>query len=139
MRFKVNHSVDDYSELYAVFNNSPTLTEQHHKDSADINSIVERFMRGDSVTVNSKQGVYLDVSELPDYRDSLDAVMIVQDKFDLLPSSLRERFDNDAAQYFDFVVNPANLESIYELGLAERPSVKSDEPAQPDDSSDEQA
>ena len=35
-----------------------------------------------------------------------------------LPSSIRTKFNNDPAQYLDFVQDPEKLEEMRELGLA---------------------
>ena len=41
--------------------------------------------------------------------------------FDDLSADVRRKFDNDPQQFLEYVNNPDNRESLYDLGLAIRP------------------
>lgn len=99
------------------------LTEQNHKDEANINSIVKRHgmdlirktaqlsapdMQWDDVTGN-------------DFQEAMFKVTKAQQTFDQLPSELRSKFDNNPAKFLDFVQNPENGEKMVEYGLANKP------------------
>lgn len=81
---------------------SPSMTQQQFKASADINNILKQFDRTGLITHVAKgTPLYLDVSEMPDYRTALDHVRQVEDHFMTLPSEIRARFNNDPALYLD--------------------------------------
>lgn len=98
-----------------------SLTKQSEANDADINEIVRRF----GLTGQLPQGVrtpsYGDFVGVSDYRAALAAIQQADDDFMELPADLRARFQNDPQQYADFVLDPANKEQLYDLGLAERP------------------
>ncbi len=61
--------------------------------------------------------------------DLLDAQLVVaqaQTMFEELPSNIRKKFENDPGKFLDFVQNPANLEEMQELGLANKTPVLSE-------------
>ena len=41
--------------------------------------------------------------------------------FEELPSQIRKKFNNDPAQFLDFVQNENNKDALYEMGLALAP------------------
>lgn len=95
-----------------------TMTEQQFKDECDVNTILKQFVStGFIPNLNMKEGVYMDVSEIGDYRDAIERVRQTNSFFMELPSSLREQFKNDAAIFLDYVMDPANEESLEQMGL----------------------
>lgn len=122
----------DYNPLdYSLGGFEPTLTKQAEASSADINTIVKRWMATGALPVHLNQGIaqFADVSEIPDYRGCLDVVLQAQKLFSELPSSVRQRFDNDPAAFLDFTQDPSNLDEMVSLGLATKrvePSTGSD-------------
>lgn len=94
-------------------------TEQHHKESCDIYSIIKRFDKtGLLEHVNSSQAHYGDYTEVNEYQEALNKVIHAQDSFSALPAHIRKRFDNDPGEYIEFVTNPENLPEMVKLGLA---------------------
>lgn len=110
---------------------TPSKTRQSEKESSDINVIVKRIVKQGIVSLNSKPGLFLDVSEMGDYRDAVEQVRQGEEFFMALPSGVRTRFDNDAATFLDFVSNPVNRDEMQKLGLLgevpEAPSTASPE------------
>lgn len=109
----------------------PTLTKQAEAASADINTIVKRWMTTGALPVHLNQGIaqFVDVSEIPDYRGCLDVVIQAQKLFSELPSSVRQRFNNDPAAFLDFTQDPNSIDEMVSLGLATKrvePSTGSD-------------
>lgn len=94
------------------FSNVEPVTKQSFKAETDVNNIIKRFDR-DGVLSHIREGapLYLDVSDMPDYRTALDTVNAIDDNFMELPAALRLQFDNDPAQWLDFV-NSATREEI---------------------------
>lgn len=105
-----------------------SLTDQSYKDDCDINTLLERFTKGDMSVVRNR-GVFADVSKLGDFQHNLETIRQAQRDFDSLPSSVRERFGHDPAALVEFLSNPENDAEAVKLGLKEyREVVKPVEP-----------
>lgn len=98
--------------------NDPLITEQHHAKSCDINNILARAIKNNGLIshVNSMQGDYSGLASQIDYHEAVNAVMAADNSFNLLPASIRTQFENDPAQFLDFVDN-ADQSDLKELGL----------------------
>lgn len=94
-------------------------TEQHHKEDADINVLMERM----GVTNRDplpNVPLSLTAEEFPeglDLRTVLDLERQATDYFRQLPADLRKRFDNDKAKLWAFLQDEANDEEAIRLGL----------------------
>ena len=82
-------------ERVQIFFNDESLTRQEFKDECDLDLMLKRFKR------------------TPEGRAAL-----ANASFMALPAIVRRRFDNDSAQFLDFILNPANIEEARSLGLA---------------------
>lgn len=100
----------------------PTLAQQHFQDETDFNLIMAKWQQSGLIThINPISPIYADVSEIGDYQSSLETIRLAQESFMSLPSSVRDRFDNDPAKLLAFVSDPANADEAIKLGLS--PSV----------------
>ena len=101
-------------ELRTAYNysyeNQPTdvagdsMTEQHHKDSCDINLIMRKYQRTGMIDhVNKYAGHYGDLDGTT-FQDQQLAVAKAISMFEELPSSAREHFDHDPAKFLDFAM-----------------------------------
>jgi phage internal scaffolding protein len=109
----------------------PGLAQQHFKDECDVNRILSKYQKTGLIDhVNRFQGDYADLSAVPDFQESLNAVIDAQEAFMTLPSSIRKQFDNDPVAFLDFVHNPDNKDEMIKMGLAKAP-VPIDEPLAP--------
>ena len=63
----------------------------------------------------------------------MDQINQAKEEFLNIPSEIREKFQNDAGQFFKFASNPDNIQELRELGLAnpEQSSAMPDEPPIP--------
>ena len=81
-----------------------SITEQHHKKSCDINSIVAKYQKTGLVDhINKHEAKYGDVSGY-DYKTAQDLVAEQKTIFYELPSQVRAEFDNDPANYLDLIL-----------------------------------
>lgn len=96
----------------------PSLTQQHFRDEADINTMLERF----KVTGQMPQGVvmpsYGDFTGLTTYQEAMNVLLKAQNAFMEMPANVRARFGNDPGQFMEFCADPANLEEARRLGVA---------------------
>lgn len=114
------------------FSGEKSLTHQSFKDECDINNIMSRYAKTGVVThVNRFQGRYGDFSEIADYQTALGIVKNAEEMFLTLPAQIRAEFDNDPGTFIEFAENPANLDRMVQLGLAEKVVV--DLPSPPGD------
>lgn len=127
MRFNWRHQYDEeadefYGELAKTENDGETLTQQHHAFEADINNIVASFGIKDGAVppVALDPKYFGDFTDAPDFRQALDNTREAQARFDALPASLRNRFNNDPYQLWQFVMDPAQTDEAVKLGLLHR-------------------
>lgn len=102
----------------AVVCEDPSLAIQSQKDEADINTIVRNFGVTGTVRGPAVLPTYGDFTGVDDYRSALEAVKAAQDAFASLPATVRERFHNDPGAFLEYAENPANVEGLREMGLA---------------------
>lgn len=108
-----------------------TKTKQSFARECDINHLMAKYQKTGLIDhVNKHQGNYSDLTDVPNYHDALNKVISAQNSFDSLPSSLRNKFENDPALFLDFVSDESNKNEMIELGLIPN-SVTPVEPSQP--------
>lgn len=99
----------------------PSLTVQSDAESCDINRIVAQFDRTGLVTHLAKgMPEFIDVSELTDFRETVDAVSRMRDWFMQLPAALRAEFSNDPAEMLDRISDPSWDARLQELGIKKK-------------------
>lgn len=93
--------------------------KQQFKEECDINTLMKKYEKSGVIShLARSQPWYGDVSEMVDYHTAAGVVLAAEDAFSSLPASLRARFQNDAGQFMDFVVDPRNREELEKMGLA---------------------
>ncbi|AXH74801.1 MAG: internal scaffolding protein [Microviridae sp.] len=104
---RVSISFPDYSPF----------TKQEFKDECDINVLMSRYINnGQMPIINQSAPQYLDVTGL-EYQNSMEFIAGAKTLFNELPSSLRNRFKNDPAEFLDFCSNEKNRPEMAALGL----------------------
>jgi phage internal scaffolding protein len=94
------------------------LTEQNHKDETDINNIVRKYNKTGLIDhLNQFEKQYGDMTGF-DYQDAMNTIAAANTMFEGLPSSIRNKFDNDPAKFINFVDDEANADKLIEMGLA---------------------
>jgi len=116
-------------ERNALKTDPASKTQQNFKAECDINTILKKYRKtGLLEHVNQYAGKYEDLSEPTDYQTALNIVISAQASFDSLPSYIRKKFDNDPAQFLDFVNNPDNLDEMQKMGLTNETPAESIQP-----------
>lgn len=99
----------------------PSMTKQSHLAECDINNILKQYRATGIVThisAQASQGMYADLPDSLDFQESLEVVRQAEAAFASLPSKVRDRFQNNAAQFLAFTQDPNNAQELVDLGLA---------------------
>ena len=119
VRTPYNYNTDAASNESGLRCEDASLTQQHQKDQADINYIIEQFNVTGILPTGPVSPQYGDFSGISDYQSALNAVIDAQDEFMSLPANLRARFENDPSNLINFLSNEENRQEAIELGLIE--------------------
>lgn len=97
-------------------------TQQNSRDAVCINKLMAKYRKTGMLDhVNTYQGNYGDFTTHTDFAESMNKVVKANQAFDQLPSELRKRFNNDTADFLEFVHDPKNIDEMVDLGLAVKP------------------
>jgi phage internal scaffolding protein len=112
----------DKIDRVSYFDDSPSMTKQSFKEQCDINKIVGRFIKTGTLThFREKAGSYGDFTQVKDFQSAMQSVLAAEDAFELLPSELRKRFNQNPSEMISFLDNPANMDEAIALGLVSKP------------------
>lgn len=109
----------------------PSMTKQSFVAECDINNILKQYRTSGMVShINAQaaQGMYADLPDSLDFQESLNLVLQAEAAFDSLPSLVRQRFQNDPAEFLAFCADPSNKDEMIKLGLAKAPPPPAQEP-----------
>lgn len=93
----------DVSTHEGVVFTGASMTQQHFKDECDINNIIDLYTRTGELPVNANELRYADVSSFTDYTTMRAAMAQADADFLELPSSVRERYHHDVAEFLDAI------------------------------------
>lgn len=107
----------------AVEEGEKILTEQSHKDEVNINQIIRRHGIDLIQKVAMMRAPEMQWDDIPgnDFQEAMFKVKKAQDSFDAMPSDLRKKFNNNPAEFLDYLHNKENLNEMIELGLVNKP------------------
>lgn len=102
------------------FTNTVSLTRQEFADECDINNLMAQYEKTGILPLSMNNNVpqFLDVTGIPDYRETLDLIRDAEAAFMALPAVVRKEFDNDPIQFIEFAKDPENLPQMRTWGLA---------------------
>ena len=87
-------------------------TVQAHKDECDVNKIMKKAQRVDTLSHLGKFGEeYVEFAQIDSLLDAHEQVLRGQAIFEELPSELRAEF-GDMGTFFDYVNDPANVDDL---------------------------
>lgn len=99
-------------------------TVQSDADSTDINKIVARFARDGILPIGqSREGLFIDVTRVPDFRGALEQVRHASEYFQTLPAESRAIFRNDPAEFMDAIKDNSRLEDLIKAGVVSEDEV----------------
>lgn len=105
----------------ATVNEGPVLTQQQFAQDADINVLVRRFGVEKLAEMRPMDpSTFGDFTEAPDLRTALEVMRKAEDDFMALPPRVRARFQNSAAELWEFLQDEENRAEAEFLGLVEK-------------------
>lgn len=99
-------------------------TQQQFKKETDINNIMAKYKKTGMVThINRHEGNFGDFSSVEEYSTSLNKIMTANESFSMIPSEVRNKFENDPGKLIAFLSDKKNDEEAIKLGLKKAPQV----------------
>lgn len=93
---------------------------QSHKDSTDLQLIINRYMNGDPAALSRVQGAYGDFSQMPQsMHEAYDLMRKAELDFKKLPSEIQASFDNDPTKFIMSLGSDEWLEKMQISNAAE--------------------
>lgn len=116
-------SVYDGERIPVTLSCDKGMTMQSFRDECDINNIIARYETTgflvDPMIAARRTPSFGDFSKLPDYMEAQNIIAVGSEIFAALPARIREMFNNNPADYCNFVSNPDNLDKALELDLVD--------------------
>jgi len=113
---------------------SPTKAKQSFKDEADINIIMGKYVQTghivDPSIPRNRKPFYGDFSNVTGIYESKCRIAKAEEEFMLLPSKIRDKFENNLENLVAFLADAKNDAEAVEMGL-KRPSLKATAPEAP--------
>lgn len=109
MKYRTQHSEKRYASTVAIDVTNPdeNRTLQAFKDEADINKLMARYQRQGFIPPDTRQAIYADVSDIPDFLEARQRVDLAITAFNALPADVRLECGNDPAVFLQRIQDPA--------------------------------
>ncbi len=104
--------------------------QQQFKDDADINSIMRKFQKTGTIDHSAAHQANYSMATGPRLHEAMNLVAQANSMFEELPSSIRNKFENQPSAFLDFVQDPENGDEAKELGLDLAPEAQAKYEAQ---------
>lgn len=117
LRSAFNYDTDKASDEAGLACLDDSLTQQQFKEEADINTIVNRFLKTGVLPTPDNMPQYVDFDGVFDYQSAMNTIRAADESFMRLDAKVRARFNNSPQEFLEFFGNPANEEEAIRLGL----------------------
>lgn len=118
LRTPYNYDTNKASDEAGLECSDPSLTQQQFKEEADINTIVDRFLRSGVLPTPVNMPQYVDYEGVFDFQSAMNVVRQADENFMRLDAKVRARFNNSPQEFLEFFANPDNTDEAVRLGLA---------------------
>lgn len=97
------------------------MVKQSMADDANINTIIGKWIAHGAIPfgMNGRAPRYGDFSSGLDFHTAMMQVREAERQFDMLPSRVRAKCDNDPQKFLEMVYDPARRDELVKLGLVE--------------------
>jgi phage internal scaffolding protein len=116
--FSAYDKFDIQSEKTGLVCLDDSLTQQQFKEEADINTIVNRFLKTGVLPTPNTFPQYVDFEGVFDYQSAMNLVRAADESFMRMDAKVRSRFNNSPQEFLEFFANPENAQEAIRLGLA---------------------
>lgn len=96
-------------------------TKQQHADKTNINLIMKKFLKTGIIDFTNKHEQQYGFATSDSFQESLQIIQTANEMFADLPSQLRIKFNHNPADFLDYVQDPKNEDTLFDLGLADFP------------------
>jgi phage internal scaffolding protein len=117
-RSAYNYDMDLASDQSGLKCLDASLTQQQFKEEADINTIVDRFMKSGFLPTPTNMPQYVDYEGVFDFQSAMNAVRAADENFMRMDAKIRARFNNSPQEFLEFFADPENTQEAIRLGLA---------------------
>lgn len=124
-----NYDVDADSVATGLACLDVSLAQQSSQKECDINEIVRRFGLTGELPDNIRIPVVSDYDAIFDFQSAQNVLAEARQEFMRIPAEIRSRFNHDPQKFYDFCINPDNLDELRKLGLAKPKVEPAPEPA----------
>ena len=118
LRTPYNYDTNQVSDETGLSCPDASLTQQQFKEEADINTIVDRYLRSGVLPTPVNMPQYVDFEGVFDYQTAMNTIRAADENFMRLDARVRARFNNSPQEFLEFFANPDNTEEAIRLGLA---------------------
>lgn len=118
LRTPYNYDMNVVSDETGLACKDPSLTQQSFAAEADINTIVDRFMKSGVLPDPVSMPQYIDYEGVFDFQSAMNVIRQADENFARLDARVRARFQNSPQAFLEFFSNPANQDEAIRLGLA---------------------
>lgn len=118
LRSAYNYDTNQVSDETGLCCKDPSLTQQQFAEEADINTIVDRFLRSGVMPTPTQMPQYVDYEGVFDFQSAMNVVRAADENFMRLDAKVRSRFNNSPQEFLEFFANPENTQEAIRLGLA---------------------
>lgn len=98
-------------------------TKQEFAKDADVNTLMYKYIKMGTIPNKEGEVLYQDVSNLPDFKGSMEVVIESKELFQKLDPKIRTRFQNNPQAMLDFLSKAENIDEAENLGLVKRREV----------------
>lgn len=118
LRSAFNYDTNKVSDETGLKCLDASLTQQQFAEEADINTIVDRFLRSGVLPTPTQMPQYVDYEGVFDFQSAMNVVRAADENFMRLDAKVRSRFNNSPQEFLEFFANPDNTQEAIRLGLA---------------------
>lgn len=102
------------------FADSKSMTQQHFKEAADINNIVDKYKRTGTLTdpmqTSGRTPQFGDFTT-SDYHTNANTIARIKSEFEHLPAKIRAHFKNNVEEMINFLAIAENKNEAIKMGL----------------------
>jgi len=118
LRSAFNYDTNQVSDETGLKCLDASLTQQQFAEEADINTIVNRFLKSGVLPTPAQMPQYVDYEGVFDFQSAMNAVRLADENFMRMDAKIRSRFNNSPQEFLEFFANPDNTQEAIRLGLA---------------------